>query len=108
MRVQDAFAPAGDDAGDLLLFRGFFRCLLGGRLLLRLRSCLVLFFDGRRLHLLRFRFLLRKIGSLEALSAESDLGDADRGEWLAMSAKLLVLLLALVVKDQNFCAAAFA
>src|SRR5262252_2948699 len=53
------------------------RCLL----LLRLRLCLRLSFGGC-LHLLRLRFFLRKIGSLEALSPERDLRDAHRRKWL--------------------------
>ena len=41
------------------------------------------------------------------LAVEGDLGDAHRGEGLAMSSELLVLLLALVVEDQHFIGAAF-
>ena len=53
-----------------------------------------------------FGFFLREVGGGEFLAVVGDLGDADRGVSLAMSAQLLVLLLALVVEDQNFCAAA--
>ncbi len=60
-----------------------------------------------RLHLLRLGFLLGQLGSLEALPAKSDLGDAHRGVCLPMSAQLLVLFLALVVENQNLRAAAF-
>ena len=80
--------------------------LLLGRTLLRLGFCFRRFVFGR-LHLLRLGFLLRQLGSLEALTAERDLGDADGGVRLTVSAQFLVLLLALVVEDQDFCAAAF-
>src|SRR5207245_7475851 len=56
-----------------------------------------------RLGLLRFRL----VRGLEMLPVEGDLGDAHRGEGLAMSSELLVLLLALVVEDQHFIGASF-
>ena len=56
--------------------------------------------------LLHLRLLLRKLGRLELLPVESDLGDADGGVVLAMSAQLLVLLLALVMENEDFRAAA--
>src|SRR5437588_1578375 len=43
---------------------------------------------------------------LEAVAVEDDLGNLHRGKGLAMSGQLLVLLLALEVKDQDFVAAA--
>src|SRR5437879_5048146 len=52
-------------------------------------------------------FRLRLVRGLEMLAVEGDLGDAHRGEGLAMSSELLVLLLALVVEDQHFIGAAF-
>src|SRR5690242_11127161 len=60
------------------------------------------------LHLLRLRFFLGKIGSLETLSAKSNFRDAHRGKVLPVAAQLLVLLLALVMKNQDLLAAAFA
>src|SRR5439155_4196175 len=56
-----------------------------------------------RLGLLSFRL----VRSLEMLAVEGDLGDAHRGERLAMSSELLVLLLALVVEDQHLIGASF-
>src|SRR5215469_9297787 len=96
------------DQRNLFLLRRFLRSLLRSRLLLRffrywlatmlLDSCLSLLGLGR---------FLRELGSLEALPTECDFGDAYRGESLPMTLQLLVLLFALVVKDQHFCAAAF-
>src|SRR5947207_3123408 len=58
--------------------------------------------------LLRLRLLYRglQFGSGELLPVESDLGDAHLGKGLAVSLKLLVLLLALVVEDQDLVVAA--
>src|SRR5437660_8887921 len=93
----------------LFLLGGFLRSLLGGGVLLgfRLRRGLVIF-RLSRFHLLRLRFLLRQIRSLEALPAKSDLGDAHRRKRLPVSAQLLVLLFALEVENENLCAAALA
>src|SRR5580765_1579769 len=96
---------AADVCVKLLLLRRLLRRLLRGSLLLRFRLCLVLFSRSFG-DLLRLGFLLRKIRSLETLSAECDLSDADRRKRLPVSAKFLVLLLAFVMEDQDFCAAA--
>src|SRR5579862_5557057 len=82
-----------------LLFRGGF---LGGSF----RRLCFWFVGLDGFYLLRLRFLLGKVGSFEALSANGDLGDAHGGEGLAMAAQFLVLLLALVVEDQDFRTAA--
>src|SRR5262245_11154723 len=89
----------------LFLFLG--RSFLSRRFLryLFLRGSLV----GLRLYgygLLCFGLFLRKLGSLEGLAIEGDFGDAHRAERLAMTAQLLVLLLALVVEDDDFRPAA--
>ncbi len=55
---------------------------------------------------LRFRFFLRKLGGGEFLPIDRDLSDTDRCVSLSMSAKFLVLLFALVMKNQNLRAAA--
>src|ERR1700676_2404638 len=61
-----------------------------------------------RSYLLNLRFLLGKLRRLKGLPVKPNLSNPNRGISLAMSAKLLVLLLALVVKDQNFlCPALF-
>src|ERR1700730_11215410 len=96
----------------LLLFR---RRLLGGLLGRSLLLGRTLFRRGVRfwsfffgwVYLLDLRFFLGQFGSLEALSAESDFRDADRGVRLPMSSQLLVLLLAFVVEHEDLCAAAF-
>src|SRR5581483_4445399 len=44
----------------------------------------------------------------ELFAVNVDFGDLERSEALAMALELLVLLLALVVEDQDFLAAAFA
>src|SRR5215831_11366412 len=100
--------PARRPALLLLLFRRFLRGFLRGGFLFRFRLRLCLgFFAGSRFHLLWLRFLLGYIGSLEALPAECNLRDTDRGERLPMSAKLLVLFLAFVMKDKDLCASPF-
>src|SRR5437868_476788 len=84
------------------LFRSRFllcRCLLGLRLVL---------FCSFGFHLLRLRFFLWKIRSLEALPAKGNLRDAHGGKVLPMPAQFLVLLLALVMENQDLLAAAFA
>src|SRR5207248_8076385 len=86
--------------GFLVLSGGVMRRRLGFVLgLERRRGLLCLGGPG----LLRFRL----VGGLEMLAVEGDLGDAHRGERLAMSSELLILLLALVVEDQHFIGAAF-
>src|SRR5579864_4096551 len=60
-----------------------------------------------RFHLLRLRFLLGQLGSLEALAVKSDLRDANRRICLAMAAEFLVLLLALVVEYEDLRTPAF-
>ena len=59
------------------------------------------------LHLFRLGFFLGKIGSLETLPVECDLGDTHGGESLPVAAQLFILLLAFVVEDENFRTAAF-
>src|SRR4029077_761866 len=51
-------------------------------------------------------FFFRKLGGGEFLAVERDLGDAHGSVSLAMSAQLLILLLALVMEDQNLRGAA--
>src|SRR5579862_3344515 len=91
-----------------LLFRGrlFGRFFRGGFLGGSFRRLCFWFVGLDGFYLLRLRFLLGKVGSFEALSANGDLGDAHGGEGLAMAAQFLVLLLALVVEDQDFRTAA--
>src|SRR6202158_5641117 len=95
----------------LLLLLRLRRCFLRRRLLRdrflrsfpRPRRSLHLFAAlVRLLHLLLF---FRKLGRFKRLPIKSDLGDADRGIVLPVSAQLLVLLLAFVVEDQDLLAA---
>src|ERR1700680_1866078 len=55
-----------------------------------------------RSDLLNLRFLLGKLRCFKCLPIKTNLSNPNRGIALAMSAKLLVLFFALVVKDQNF------
>src|SRR5215469_9193395 len=95
---------------DLFLLGGFLRRLLRCSLLrlgfLGLWLCFGLF-GGCRLYPLGLRFLLRKFRGFKALSAKRDLPDAHGRVRLPMPAQLLVLFLALVVEDQDLCAAPF-
>src|SRR5205823_4941770 len=59
----------------------------------------------RRLHFLRLRFLLRKLGSGELLAVKRNLSNANRSERLPMACDLLVLFLPLVVEHEDFVAA---
>src|SRR5437660_2521415 len=102
----------------LLLFlrRCLFRCRF---LRMRVRHMLLRSFPRpfRRFHfcaafvfatlvrLLHLYLFLWKFRRLERLSIKSNLGDADRGVVLPVSAQLLILLLALVVEDQDLLAA---
>src|ERR1700680_4846281 len=89
------------------------RCLLGSSFLLRralgrFGMSLGRFFGlyvGSR-YFLGLCLSLRLLRGPEALPVEGDFRDAHRGVGLAMSAQLLVLLLALVMKDQNLGRAA--
>src|SRR4051812_7435915 len=91
---------------SLFLLCSFLGSLLRSGFLLCLRLRVVLLCRSF-CYLLRLRFFLRQVRSLEALSAESDLRNADGRKCLPVSAKLLVLLFAFVVENQDFCAAAF-
>src|SRR5580700_6034680 len=71
---------------------------------LRLRLRLVLF---SRRRLAQFRLLLGQRRRLEALPVKSNLGNAHGGKRLPVPAQLLVLLLPLVMKNQDFRAATF-
>src|ERR1017187_9591196 len=105
--VSSQFRPRGDGrilpSRFLLLLRSRLlggllgSSLLLGRTLLRRRFLCRSFCLGR-LHLLQLRFLLGQLGSLEALSAKSDLRDAHRRVRLPVTAKLLVLFLAFVME----------
>src|SRR5579864_7991234 len=55
----------------------------------------------RRCRLLGFCFFLGQIRSFEALPVESDFRNPDCGEWLAMSAQLLVLFFPFVMEYKN-------
>src|SRR5262252_570029 len=97
--LKNAFAR---ETPDLFLLTGGLLCrLFRGRFLPCLRLGFV-FFGRGIFNLLRFLFLLGEVGSFKALAAECDLGDADRGKGLTVSAQFLVLLLALVMKHENF------
>ena len=105
--------PAGQPArrrryffffGAGFLGAAFFGCRFLCRTFRRLRLDFGCVFYLDRLDLLWFCFFLREVGSGEFLAAVGDLGDADRGISLAMSAQFLVLLFAFVMEDQNFCA----
>jgi hypothetical protein len=92
----------------LLLLRLFGGLFWGGFLFCLRLFCFwlgLVFFGVGRLYLLRLCFFLGKVGGLEALPAKSDFGDADGSEVLTMSTKLLVLLFALVMEDQDLGAA---
>src|SRR5215469_4997604 len=77
---------------QLLLFRRLLRRCLLGRLILR-GLCRRFHFRAFGSRLLFFLLFLRKLGRLERLPVEGNLGDAHRGEVLTMSAQLLILLL---------------
>src|SRR5215471_8658902 len=85
--------------GCRLLCRGFFSSLL-----FRFSGCRFHFFVRFR-SLLYLFFFLGKLGGLEGLAVEGDLGDADGAEVLAVSAELLVLLFAFVMEDEDLGAA---
>src|SRR5215469_2518440 len=93
----------------LLLFGGRF---FGGRPLGGLLPGRGLRFPGRGLGfgvlgcLRRLRLFPGQFGSGKFLAVEGDLGDTHRGESLAVSAQLLVLLFALVVEHEDLGAAA--
>src|SRR5436305_14550940 len=59
----------------------------------------------RRLHFLRFRFLLRKLGSSDLLAINRNLRNTHRSERLSMAGDLLVLFLPFVVERSDFVAA---
>src|ERR1700690_3900589 len=93
----------------LLLRSGLLGRFLGSSLLLRLSGLFlpfVLFFVRRR-SLLHLGLLLRQLRSLEALPVKRNLSNSHRSVRLPVPAQLLILLLALVVKNQNLRAAAF-
>src|SRR5580704_93644 len=99
------FSRRGEHSNPLLLLDyALLRHGLLGSLFLRWSSLFNLRHRSRLLHLGR---LLRKLGRRERLSIDRDFSDPHRREILPVPAQLLVLLLALVVKDKNLRAPTF-